>query len=108
MTATSGPADRRPFRQIDQVGRRAAAGDLGDRLQFVERQHVVGIEGDDPPTDAAAVQVDPDEVADTQLTGLGNSIIELLVQARDVRQHTGDEHRAIFAFMSRSVPRTRD
>jgi hypothetical protein len=70
VSSSPGPSNRRPSGEFDQVGRRAAAGDLGNRLELVDRQRAGRIESDDPSPDPAPVEVDADEVADVQITQL--------------------------------------
>ncbi len=48
-----------------------------------------------PATDATAVERNTHDVAELQLVAklVGNEVVELLVDARDVGQHLGDERR---------------
>ena len=87
-----GPAPRRPLGQVDQVGRRPPAGDLGDRPQRRRRAVALDVVGHHPAADPTAVQVDADHGA-RRAPGpraLGDQVVEGLVDGRRIGQDPHD------------------
>ena len=87
-----GPPPRRPGRELDDVGRRAHPRHLGDGLEGHAGRGDAG-DLDHPASNAAAVEVDPDDRADVDAGrhGLGNGVVEGLPYRRNVRQHANDQ-----------------
>ena len=101
------PPARRPRRQVDQLGRRAVPGDLGQGPQLGGRHVRIGRSDRNHPAPTRRPARPTRTIVPARTVpapAVGHQVVELLVEPRDVRDHPRHQRRPRITHLRGSAP----